>query len=154
MFPSPEKRGYRQLGISRFPSSDKTTSMIGLCQEGKSSPDALRRARGVNAFPILRHVCGLSAAVPTFGRTRLPFAVRDPRVVFDRRLSWCFPASLETYQREHPEVALLRPVVLPARPGRRFAEESSWCATLRYAAARVSLSTIKKPFSRRSTATK
>ena len=30
--------------------SDNTTSMIGLCQEGKSSPDALRRSAGVNSF--------------------------------------------------------------------------------------------------------
>ena len=28
----------------------KMTSMIGLCQEGKSSPDALRRSAGVNSF--------------------------------------------------------------------------------------------------------
>ncbi len=26
------------------------TSMIGLCQEGKSSPDALRRSAGTNSF--------------------------------------------------------------------------------------------------------
>jgi len=44
-------------------------------------------------------------------------------VVLDRRLSWCFPASLETYQREHPELALLCPVVLTARPGRLGVEE-------------------------------
>jgi hypothetical protein len=30
--------------------SDYPTSMIGLCQEGKSSPDALRRSAGVNLF--------------------------------------------------------------------------------------------------------
>jgi hypothetical protein len=30
--------------------SDNPTSMIGLCQEGKSSPDALRRSAGVNSF--------------------------------------------------------------------------------------------------------
>src|SRR6266436_5205408 len=29
---------------------EKPTSMIGLCQEGKSSPDALRRSAGVNSF--------------------------------------------------------------------------------------------------------
>src|SRR5713101_4717164 len=56
-------------------------------------------------------------------RTRLPFAVSDQRVVLHRRLSLCFPASLETYQREHPELALLRPVGLTARPGRLRAEE-------------------------------
>src|SRR5712692_1210718 len=56
-------------------------------------------------------------------RTRLPFAVSDQRVVLHRRLSLCFPASLETNQREHPELALLRPVGLTARPGRPRAEE-------------------------------
>jgi len=30
--------------------SAKATSMIGLCQEGKSSPDALRRSAGTNLF--------------------------------------------------------------------------------------------------------
>ena len=35
----------------------------------------------------------------------------------------CFPASLETYQREHWKLALLRPVALTARPGRLRAEE-------------------------------
>src|SRR5437879_8527487 len=47
----------------------------------------------------------------------------DQRVVLNRRLSLCFPASLETNQWEHPELALLRPVGLTARPGRRRAEE-------------------------------
>src|SRR5580704_16965709 len=56
-------------------------------------------------------------------RTRLPFAVSDQRVVLNRRLSWCFPASLETYQREHSELALLRSVGLTARPGRPRVEE-------------------------------
>src|SRR6266566_1724485 len=32
----------------------------------------------------------------------------DQRVVLNRRLSLCFPASLETNQWEHPELALLR----------------------------------------------
>jgi len=40
-----------------FQLSDYATSMIGLCQEGKSSPDALRRSAGVNLFLILRRVC-------------------------------------------------------------------------------------------------
>jgi hypothetical protein len=37
--------------------SGNATSMIGLCQEGKSSPDALRRSAGVNLFWFLRRVC-------------------------------------------------------------------------------------------------
>src|SRR6266581_2873777 len=142
--------------------------MIGLCQEDKSSPDALRRSAGVNPFWFFAACVGLSAVVPVsvepdfhdrslsrgeklsrraaegrgcksflvlrrvcwplsrgscFSRTRLPFAVSDQRVVLHRRLSLCFPASLETYQREHPELALLRPVGLTARPGRPRVEE-------------------------------
>ena len=100
-----------------------TTSMIGLCQEGKSSPDALRRSAGVNSFWFFAACVGFSAVVPLSDRTRLPFAVSDQRVVLNRRLSLCFPASLETNQRRHPELALLRPVALTARPGRRRVEE-------------------------------
>lgn len=43
-------------------------------------------------------------------------AVADQRVILHRRLSLSFPASLETYQREHWDLALLRPVALTARP--------------------------------------
>src|SRR6266404_4797832 len=97
--------------------------MIGPCQEGKGSPDALRRSAGVNSFWFFAACVGLSAVVPISYRTRLPFAVSDQRVVLNRRLSLCFPDSLETYQREHPELALFRPVGLTARPGRLRAEE-------------------------------
>src|SRR6266404_9102084 len=97
--------------------------MIGPCQEGKGSPDALRRSAGVNSFWFFAARVGLSAVVPISYRARLPFAVSDQRVVLHRRLSLCSPASLETYQREHPELALLRPVGLTARPGRLRAEE-------------------------------
>src|SRR6267378_5986704 len=97
--------------------------MIGPCQEGKGSPDALRRSAGVNSFWFFAACVGFSAVVPLSDRTRLPFAVSDQRVVLNRRLSLCFPASLETYQREHPELALLRPVALTARPGRPRVEE-------------------------------
>src|SRR6266481_3168939 len=103
--------------------SDNPTSMISLCQEGKSSPGALRRSAGTNPFCFFAACVGLSAVVPIPDRTRLPFAVSDQRVVLNRRLSLCSPASLETNQREHPEFALLRPVGLTARPGRRRAEE-------------------------------
>src|SRR5882724_11145124 len=97
--------------------------MISLCQEGKSSPGALGRSAGTNSFLILRRVCWPLSRGSYRVRTRLPFAVSDQRVVLNRRLSLCFPASLETNQREHPELALLRPVGLTARPGRRRAEE-------------------------------
>src|SRR5467141_4016320 len=103
--------------------SGNPTSMIGLCQEGKGSPGALRRSAGVNSFWFFAACVGFSAVVPLSDRTRLPFAVSDQRVVLNRRLSLCFPASLETNQREHPELALLRPVGLTARPGRPRVEE-------------------------------
>src|SRR6267143_4025903 len=97
--------------------------MIGLCQEGKSSPGALRRSACTNSFWVFAACVGLSAVVLISYRTRLPFAVSDQRVVLNRRLSLCFPASLETNQRRHPELALLRPVALTARPGRLRVEE-------------------------------
>jgi hypothetical protein len=97
---------------------------IGLCQEGKSSPDALRRsARVQNSFWFFVACVGLSAVVSISNRTRLPFAVSDQRVVLNRRLILCFPASLETNQREHPELRSFRPVGLTARPGRPRVEE-------------------------------
>src|SRR5580658_145897 len=40
--------------------SGNTTSMIGLCQEGKSSPDALGRSAGVNSFGFFAAHLGLS----------------------------------------------------------------------------------------------
>ena len=98
------------------------TSMIGLCQEGQSSPDALRRSAGTKLFLISRRVCWPLSRGSFFQiRTRFPFAVSAFQL--HRRLSLCFPASLETNQWEHPELALLRPVGLTARPGRQRAEE-------------------------------
>src|SRR5260370_3659866 len=90
--------------------------MLRFCKVGKTSPRALRRSAGTNPFLFFAACVGLSAVVPIPDRTRLPFAVSDQRVVLHRRLSLCFPASLETNQREHPELALLRPVGLTARP--------------------------------------
>jgi hypothetical protein len=40
--------------------SGNATSMIGLCQEGKSSPDALGRSAGVNSFGFFAAHLGLS----------------------------------------------------------------------------------------------
>jgi hypothetical protein len=39
--------------------SGNPTSMIGLCQEGNSSPDALRRSVGVNSFGLFAACVGL-----------------------------------------------------------------------------------------------
>jgi hypothetical protein len=39
-----------QVKSGRFSMSGNPTSMIGLCQEGKRSPDALWRSAGVNPF--------------------------------------------------------------------------------------------------------
>ena len=82
--------------------SDFPTSMIGLCQEAKSSPDALRRSAGVNSFSAQRVVLASRPWFLFVNRTRLPFAgAADP---LPRRLSVCSPASLETNQREHREL--------------------------------------------------
>src|SRR5258705_11109663 len=96
--------------------SGKPTSMIGLCQEGKSSPDALRRSAGVNSFWFFAACVGFSAVDPISDRTRLPFAVSDQRVVLNRTLSLWPPPSLETNQRKHQELALLRQAALTATP--------------------------------------
>ncbi len=49
--------------------SGNQTSMIGLCQEGKSSPDALRRSAGTNPFGSLAACVGLSTVAPIpYGR--------------------------------------------------------------------------------------
>jgi len=45
-FHMPDKTRYPDMKCY----SGNPTSMIGLCQEGKSSPDALRRSAGVNRF--------------------------------------------------------------------------------------------------------
>src|SRR5712692_11772427 len=121
--------------------SYKPTSMIGLCQEGKSSPDALRRSAGTKLFLISRRVCWPLSRGSFFQiRTRLPFAVSDQRVVLNRRLSLCFPASLETYQRGHPQLALFRPVGLTARPGRHAPKKSSMFIATLYAAMQLLVS--------------
>jgi hypothetical protein len=99
------------------------TSTIGLCQEGRSSTDAFGGARAQNSFSFLAACVGFRAVVPISDRTRLPLAVSDQQVVLQRRLSLCFPASLETCQRQHPELALFLPVALTARPGRSRVEE-------------------------------
>ena len=102
--------------------SGNATSMIGLCQEGKSSPDALGRSAGVNSLGFFAACLGFSARgffvfeEPDFHLLAQPFQLT-------RRLSLCSPASLETNPWEYPELALLYPVALPARPGRRRVEE-------------------------------
>ena len=65
-----------ERSVSRFePAGDGyPTPMISLCQEGKSSPDALRRSAGTKSFRSAR----VLASRPRFlfgNRTRLPFAV-------------------------------------------------------------------------------
>src|SRR6266403_1683887 len=69
--------------------SYKRTSMIGLCQEGKSSPDALRRSACTKLFVIPRRVCWPLSRGSFFQiRTRLPFAASAFQL--HRRLSLCF----------------------------------------------------------------
>jgi hypothetical protein len=149
---SPDKRPNRTCGywagLVRLPDfHDRSLS------RGQELSRRALEERGYKSFLIFRRVFGLSAVVPICDRTRLPFAVSDQRVVLNRRLSLCFPASLETYRRGHRELALLRPVGLTARPGRPRAEEILLIFPC-YAAVRFSLSTDRNSFWRRSTATK
>src|ERR1700723_2838601 len=96
--------------------------MIGLCEEGKSSPDALGRSAGVNSFGFFAAHLGLSPC-GSFVEEEPDFHLLAQLYQPTRRLSLCSPASLETNPWEYPELALLHPVALPARPGRRRAEE-------------------------------
>jgi hypothetical protein len=77
----------------------------------------------VRSFAHNRPICRVRRGC-CFSRTRLPFAVSDQRVL-NRRLSLCSPASLETYQREHRELALRRPVGLTADLARNAPNKSS-----------------------------
>jgi len=54
---------------------DKPTSMISLCQEGKDSPDTLRRSAHKSFFKLFGSRLCLSAIVLAICRTRHPFAV-------------------------------------------------------------------------------
>jgi hypothetical protein len=94
--------------------------MISLCQEGKSSPDALRRSACTNSFLSVGACVGLSAVVPIQDRTRLPFALSALTGVL-------LPVS-KLIEREHRELALRGPVALTARPGRPHAEEIVRCS--------------------------
>jgi hypothetical protein len=77
------------LATGAMIASHKPTSMIGLCQEGKSSPDALRRSACTKLFLIPRRVCWPLSRGSFFQiRTRLPFAVSAFQL--HRRLSLCF----------------------------------------------------------------
>ena len=108
-------------GRSR-PDSEKATSMIGLCQEAKT---LLTRSGGARVQVLQKSSARLVASRLWFLFDLEPdFHLLAQFFRLPRRLSWCTPASLETFQREHRELTLLRPVAFPARPGRRRAEET------------------------------
>jgi hypothetical protein len=54
------------------------TSMIDLCQEGNSSPDALRRSASANSCWFFAVCVGLSAVIPISYRTRLSICCLRP----------------------------------------------------------------------------
>jgi len=96
--------------------------MIGLCQEDKSSPDALGRSAGVNSSGSSARRVGLSAGFLFENRTRLPFA--GAALLAAQKIEFVFPARVETNRRQHQEFTLLRPVGLTARLGRPRAEKT------------------------------
>lgn len=102
--------------------------MIGLCQRGKSSPDALRRSVGVSSCS---DVSALLASRPGFFamENQTSIGCLGPASGLEQKIEFVLPASLETYQREHREPALLRPAGLTARPGRQRAEKISLLAS-------------------------
>jgi len=89
------------LALGARISSSMPTSMIGLCQEGKSSPDALGRSEGCKILFWFFAACiGRSVVVPISYRNGLPF-VPETASGLEQKIEFVFPASLETYQREH-----------------------------------------------------
>jgi hypothetical protein len=91
------------LYSSRTRLTGNSTSMIGLCQEGKSSPDALGRSAGKNLSGASARVLASRLRFLVQDRTRLPFA--GAAFLLPTRLSLCSRASLETNQQEHREPA-------------------------------------------------
>ena len=93
--------------------------MIGPCQEGKTSPDALGRSAGANSLGFFVAPLGLSAVVPIRIEPDFHLLSQPKRLL--RRLSWCFPTSLETTQRERRELAFSRSV--------RYRQDLAGCAS-------------------------
>jgi hypothetical protein len=60
-----KNRRFYIFGPAQKHLSGKATSMIGPCQEAKSSPDALRRSAGVSSFRFFAACVGFSAVVPS-----------------------------------------------------------------------------------------
>ena len=131
--------------------SGNATSMIGLCQEGKSSPDALGRSAGVNSFGFFAACLGFSARgsfvfeEPDFHLLAQPFQLT-------RRSSLCFPASLETNPWEYPELALFRQSRYRQDLAGDASKNSSLFTAVRYAAIELLVSGTRKFLCPRSTA--
>jgi hypothetical protein len=83
--------------------------MIGLCQEGKSSPDALRRSAGVVLSHSSPRVLASQSLVPILDRTRLPNSI-------------CFRASTEeaAWAGNH---ASIEPPICCRRPASGLAQK-------------------------------
>ena len=93
---------------TRAAAQSEKTSMIGVCQEAKSSPEALGRSAVQDFFLHFSAPVGLSAAVPHDREPHFHWLAHGWPC--PARLSLCSPASLETYQRRRRELALSRPV--------------------------------------------
>src|SRR5215813_5340146 len=72
--------------------------MIGLCQEAKSSPDALREERGCKFFSAFSASCW-PLGDGFYSRIEPDFHLLAQLVRLPRRLSLCFPAKVENSLR-------------------------------------------------------
>jgi hypothetical protein len=72
-----------------FSMSGNPTSMIGRCQEGKSSPDALRWSACTNSFLILRRVCWLLSR-GSFFRLEPDFCCSRPASGLEQKIEFVF----------------------------------------------------------------
>src|SRR5215469_6486560 len=97
--------------------------MIGLCEEGKALPSR-REERGCKLFEFFSAWCW-PLGRGSYSRIEPDFHWLAQLCWLPTRLSLCFPASLETNQREYQGLTLLHSVHLTARPGRLALKKSS-----------------------------
>src|SRR5215813_13532520 len=131
-----------ETGQLDFDLSGLPTPMISLVKKAKALPT---RFGGARVQVLFDSSARLVASRPWFLLVVEPDTHLLSQLVpsFHRGLSWYFPASLETNQREPPELALLRPV------GKKQdlaggVPNKSVPFRRRYATARVSFLTTRK----------
>src|SRR5215470_13401037 len=113
------------------------TSMIGLCQEGKSSPDALGRSAGVKIFGFVSASCWPLGPWFLFeDRTRLPLV--GAALLAAHKIEFVFSCQSRNLSTGVSGAYLPSLSRLTARPGRNLALKKVFCAVPLQAAVRAS----------------